>query len=63
MSHTPLLLRVGIPFKDPHQLFYKFSVFLGTLLMALAHPMLEGWVVIVKIKLEVALFDTLLFTK
>jgi hypothetical protein len=31
--------------------------------MALAHSMLEGWVVIIKIKLEVSLFDTLLFTK
>jgi hypothetical protein len=57
------LLRVGIPFKDPHQLLYNFSVFLGTLLTALAHPMIEGRVIIVKIKLEVPLFDTLLFTK
>jgi hypothetical protein len=57
------MLRVGIPFKDPHQLLYNFSVFLGALLTALAHPMLEGWVIIIKIKLKVSLFDTLLFTK
>jgi hypothetical protein len=57
------LLRVGISFKDPHQLLYNFSVFLGTLLTALAHPMLEGQIVIIKIKLDVSLFDTLLFTK
>jgi hypothetical protein len=56
-------LRLEIPFKDPHQLLYNFPVFLGALLTALAHPMLKGQVVIIKIKLEVSLFDTLLFTK
>jgi hypothetical protein len=63
MSHTPYLLRVGIPFKDLHQLLYNFSIFLGTLLTALAHLMLEGRIIIIKIKLKVSLFDTLLFTK
>jgi hypothetical protein len=57
------LLRVGIPIKDTDQLLYNFFIFLGALLTALAHLMLEGWIIVVKIKLEVSLFDTLLFTK
>jgi hypothetical protein len=49
--------------KDTNQLLYNFSIFLGALLMALAHPMLEGQIIVIKIKLEVSLFDTILFTK
>ena len=49
--------------KDPDQLLYNFSIFLGALLTTLAHAMLEGWVVIIKIKFKVSFFDTLLFTK
>jgi hypothetical protein len=64
-QHVPysLVVEIEIPIKDPNQLLYNFSDFLGALLTALAHLMLEGRIIVVKIKLEVSLFDTILLTK